>query len=54
MLRHLSQKMFVGKPKLLQYAMRKSQDIIGTHSYIVLNADPTNTLSETFPIRDYP
>ena len=30
--------------------MRKASEILGKHCYIVVNADPTNEMSENFPI----
>ena len=49
-LRLISSKLFVGKPKLLHFAMKKSQQIIGTHSYIIVNSDPTCDFAEDFPL----
>lgn len=41
--------MFVGKPKLLSLCMQKAAEILGTFSYILVNADPRSKISD-FPI----
>ena len=42
--------MFPGKKKFLQNAMRRANELLGVYSYVVINCDPGNKLSQLYPI----
>ena len=56
MFRNINTKMFPtlskkrGSNQFLQKAMKRAQQIMGVHGYIVINCDPQNPLSERFQL----
>ena len=46
MLRNLNTKMFPWAKKYLQAASRRASQLLGVYSYVCINADPGNLLSD--------